>query len=332
MLYNPPTGGAANDAYVGKNPAAGIQGSKIPPGAAEFPQREIVAVEVAAGLSPTNDDLQQLLKAIRSGKLCFWPDTGTADALLISPNPAYGDLSVGTEFAILKGNLPNATTTSTLTVNGLTFVIVKEDGSALAIGDLPANVLFAVRSDGTRFRVVGLRKSDAFNPASVQNLINSSTTINTTTQNYIDRSSPKGMTYLEAFAPVLDVSDLAVGPSFTALVTSGNFTGADFVQVSASCALRQADDSGSLIGYTVRIQLNDVTTGTNVQGAYLGGGATLTGTAQIQFPFSVPLKIFQGLNPAHVYNLQIVAQKGSSSAPIQGYDGHIFGYHDGSNQ
>ncbi len=65
MLYNPPTGGAANDPYVGKNVAAGIQGSKVPPGAVEFPQREILAIIAAdPSLSPTNTDLGQAQKSI----------------------------------------------------------------------------------------------------------------------------------------------------------------------------------------------------------------------------------------------------------------------------
>lgn len=66
MLYNPPPGGAPNDPYVGKNVAAGTQGSKVPPAAVEYPQREIVNAILAAGLSPTNSDLTQLLKAIRA--------------------------------------------------------------------------------------------------------------------------------------------------------------------------------------------------------------------------------------------------------------------------
>ncbi|WP_210253134.1 hypothetical protein, partial [Beijerinckia sp. L45] len=65
MLYNPPTGGAANDPYVGKNVAAGIQGSKVPPGAVEFPQREIMAIIAAdPSLTPSNTDLGQAQKSI----------------------------------------------------------------------------------------------------------------------------------------------------------------------------------------------------------------------------------------------------------------------------
>lgn len=65
MLYNPPTGGGSNDPYVGKNLAAGTQGSKVPPAALEYTQREIVAAITDAGLVPTNTDLTQLSQAIK---------------------------------------------------------------------------------------------------------------------------------------------------------------------------------------------------------------------------------------------------------------------------
>ncbi|GJD51075.1 hypothetical protein OPKNFCMD_3826 [Methylobacterium crusticola] len=66
MLYNPPSGSIdPNAPYIGKNTTAGTQGSKVPRGAVEFPQREIVNVILASGQDPSNADLQQLLKAIR---------------------------------------------------------------------------------------------------------------------------------------------------------------------------------------------------------------------------------------------------------------------------
>jgi hypothetical protein len=51
--------------YIGRNLAAGIQGSRVPPGAVEHSQREIVNVIKAAGLAPDEDDLTQLEQAIR---------------------------------------------------------------------------------------------------------------------------------------------------------------------------------------------------------------------------------------------------------------------------
>lgn len=66
MLYQPPTGGAANDSYVGANPGLGIQGSRLPPKAAEQPQREIVQAIADSGQTPSDSDLTQLSKAIHT--------------------------------------------------------------------------------------------------------------------------------------------------------------------------------------------------------------------------------------------------------------------------
>lgn len=81
MKYQPPTGGAANDPYVGRNLAAGIQGSRVPPKAVEHHQRELVhLIEYAAANeatrpsldngtalgSPSEGDLQQVRKAIQA--------------------------------------------------------------------------------------------------------------------------------------------------------------------------------------------------------------------------------------------------------------------------
>lgn len=65
MIYNQPVGGAANDPYVTGVP--GVTPGSIPPGGAiEQPQREILAVIAAAGLTPSSVNLTQLLSALRS--------------------------------------------------------------------------------------------------------------------------------------------------------------------------------------------------------------------------------------------------------------------------
>jgi hypothetical protein len=51
--------------YVNGNPAAGIQGSIPDVAVWEYPMREILAVIEAAGITPSNSDLTQLLEALR---------------------------------------------------------------------------------------------------------------------------------------------------------------------------------------------------------------------------------------------------------------------------
>jgi len=67
MIYNPPVGGGSSDPYVTGDPATDTPGS-IPPGASiEHPQREIVNVILAAGLTPSGANLAQLLAALNAG-------------------------------------------------------------------------------------------------------------------------------------------------------------------------------------------------------------------------------------------------------------------------
>ncbi len=54
------------DSYVDAVPATGVKGSAVPAAAIEYPMREIVAVISAAGLTPDDADLTQLLQAIQA--------------------------------------------------------------------------------------------------------------------------------------------------------------------------------------------------------------------------------------------------------------------------
>ena len=53
-----------NGSYVNANPATGVKGSTVPGEALEHPQREILNVIEAAGLTPNGADLTQLLQAL----------------------------------------------------------------------------------------------------------------------------------------------------------------------------------------------------------------------------------------------------------------------------
>ena len=61
MKYVPPLGATdPNASYQDGNPEAGILGSIVPAAAIERPQREILNVLTAAGLTPSDTDLTQL--------------------------------------------------------------------------------------------------------------------------------------------------------------------------------------------------------------------------------------------------------------------------------
>lgn len=65
MKYNAPAGVAdPNAPYVTGNAVTKVKGSAVPREAVEYPQREIVNVLAAAGITPSNTDLTQLAQAI----------------------------------------------------------------------------------------------------------------------------------------------------------------------------------------------------------------------------------------------------------------------------
>lgn len=85
VAYIPPTGATdPNAPYVDKNLAAGIQGSAIPAAVVEIPQREMVALVVEAGLTPTNLDRAQIMRAVRSGGLMTYADVGVTNSIVLT--------------------------------------------------------------------------------------------------------------------------------------------------------------------------------------------------------------------------------------------------------
>ena len=149
MLYTPPTGATDPRApYVGKNVSAGIQGSKVPPGAVMNPQLEIESAIAASGQTPSNDDKQQLLRAIRSGVLEFYADQSTVpNALIIAPNPVHLKYVAGMKFRVRANFAP--TGAATLSVNGLgPLPIVKNGGVALSGGEWVRNDIVTLEQNG----------------------------------------------------------------------------------------------------------------------------------------------------------------------------------------
>lgn len=65
MKYNAPAGSKDPEAPYSNGIPGQVKGSPINANAVEYPQREIINVITAAGLTPTNDELDQLLRAIR---------------------------------------------------------------------------------------------------------------------------------------------------------------------------------------------------------------------------------------------------------------------------
>jgi hypothetical protein len=247
MLYVPPSGSTdANASYVGKNVAAGTQGSKVPPNAVEHPQREILAIIAAAQLAgmpaPTATDLTQMLKATRSGLLNRFVATGSPDAIAIAPQPVYVALVEGMRFRVkVPGSGSNTTTTPTLAINGLSAPIKRRDGSAPAAGDLTAGLVVTLEIDAAlNARLPASALSDT--TTIVNNILASRSTISASSP---QSSVPQGVfTTLSNYATV--VNKFGNGTTFnntTGIITVGaNDAGTWLSNVSGEMA-----DSGAVL-------------------------------------------------------------------------------------
>jgi hypothetical protein len=153
MRYIAPTGtpDAFDESvpYIGRNLAAGIQGSRVPPRAVEHPMREIVGVIKASGLTPDVNDLTQLEKAIRR----LFRTRLLANATFYVATTG-DDNNPGTQAAPWKTLTKAATYLQTqLDLNGYSVTINVANGTYTAPFFLAGYV--PGQTDGTKIQVVG---------------------------------------------------------------------------------------------------------------------------------------------------------------------------------
>jgi hypothetical protein len=155
MLYQPPTGGAANDSYVGANPGAGIQGSRVPPKALEQHQRELIALITKSGLTPSDSVLTQVSAAVRSQALNYVATVGgTANAITATLDPAPADWSelVGMPLRCYISTPNTSSATGAVTgLSGTKPIVRNDNGAALEGGEIVGISTFIY--DGTALRL-----------------------------------------------------------------------------------------------------------------------------------------------------------------------------------
>ncbi len=159
MKYNAPYGAPEGSSWVNGNPATGVRGSIPNAGSQEYPQREIVAVIAAAGLTPTNDDLTQLLKAIQliaPNVYVGLTDTGTANAVVIDLDPVPTEFSNGDLALIRKKAATPNNAAVTIDFNGKGAVSLKDNaGVDFSSGAILGGGLYLCSYLGGGWRVLG---------------------------------------------------------------------------------------------------------------------------------------------------------------------------------
>ncbi|MGG7581040.1 hypothetical protein [Rhizobium sp. Nf11,1] len=132
MKYNAPYGSAdPNAPYIDRNTPGGQSGSRVPAAAVEHPQREIMAVITAAGISGSEADLTQLLQAIQQlisaatgggdtsnfvlmpaarARLPIFPEVLTSDGRIPVTSPSTGQVRVPAGYDFLHRGIFAVTT------------------------------------------------------------------------------------------------------------------------------------------------------------------------------------------------------------------------------
>ena len=154
MRYIAPYGiSDPNGAYINGDSRLGIQGSIPPAEAFEHPMRELVALIEASGFTPSEDDLEQVLKAVRSQRVNYAVDTGSVNVYSVAFDPPFVALNLGLPIRVLVAH--TNTGPSTITVNNLgPYSVRRADLSLLQANDLLAGEVVGLVFDGTYFQIV----------------------------------------------------------------------------------------------------------------------------------------------------------------------------------
>jgi hypothetical protein len=158
MKYVPPYGITANPdaSYINGDPSIGRQGS-IPPAAVfENPQREICNLITDSTQTQADQDLHQLTRGVRDGKLNFCVDSGPLNQLqVVLPGPALQSYSAGLIVNVLVAHTNTGPTRISIgTLNPTS--VKRPDGSELKSNDILAGMVATLICDGTYFQCLNI--------------------------------------------------------------------------------------------------------------------------------------------------------------------------------
>ena len=151
MKYQQPYGvGDPNAPYINGDPSVGRQGSIIPAGAVEYPQREIVSVIGAGKMTPDDSNLSQLLSAVRSQRMNYAAAIASGNANIVAIEfdpPVANTMTPGMPLRIKA--LVNNTGASQISCDGFLHALRHADGTELVADEVKSGVIFgAVWNDG----------------------------------------------------------------------------------------------------------------------------------------------------------------------------------------
>ena len=170
---------------INGDPSIGRQGS-IPPAAVfENPQREICNLIKDSTQTPIDQDLHQLTRGVRDGKLNFCVDSGPLnDVQVVLYGPPLQAYTSGLMLNVLIAHTNTGPTR--ISVGSLNPTTIKRpDGSAIVAGDLLAVMLACLVFDGTYFQCINICTGDVVAADAMQPLIDIPYVHDTGTSNHV---------------------------------------------------------------------------------------------------------------------------------------------------
>lgn len=215
MRYQQPFGIAdPNAPYVNGDPSIARQGSIPPASAFEYPMRELVGGVIEKSmLAPTDTDLLQVAKGVRSQRMNFADDTGSANNLSCSFDPPLGQYTLG---LIVRAQIQTTNTGASTIDAGAGRVPIKlMNGAATGPGDLPAGGVAELCYDGSAFQLVNSLGLGGGTGTGNNYLIKIPYAVDTSpTPNIVTVSFTPAITTLAAGDPLLvKINNTCTGPS-----------------------------------------------------------------------------------------------------------------------
>lgn len=141
--------------FTSGDPGLGVPATIVDDDFMNMIMLEMINVVQGAGLIPNKENYTQLLTSIQQiaaqAANNYWQDSGTTDIFVIAPDPAVVGLSDGEVFRFKALNAN--TGAATITINALSpITIVRNDGTTLEAGDIPAGGIATIAYDLTNTR------------------------------------------------------------------------------------------------------------------------------------------------------------------------------------
>jgi hypothetical protein len=151
--YGPPGAIDPNASYINGDPTIGRQGSVPPAAAFEFPQREIVNLIGNSQQVPTDQDLNQMTRAVRDGKLIYCFDSGPLNTVqVVNLTPPITTYTQGLTLHVLIAH--TITGPTTIAIGNINPTAIKRrDGAELQANDMVTGQIATLVCDGTYFQL-----------------------------------------------------------------------------------------------------------------------------------------------------------------------------------